>query len=64
MNRRQSPNPSRLIVATTNLTVIATRSRNFPETTEFTVNGRRAIPTRQGEPQTVARLQTNQLLRL
>lgn len=34
-------------ITTTNLTVDATRSRNFPEATEFTINGRRAITTRQ-----------------
>ncbi|WP_433195396.1 DUF3558 domain-containing protein [Nocardia sp. CA-107356] len=38
-------------ITTTNLTVDATRSRNFPETTEFTVNGRRAISTRQFDGQ-------------
>ncbi|WP_433685896.1 DUF3558 domain-containing protein [Nocardia sp. CA-119907] len=36
-----------VIISTTNLTVDITRSRNFPETTEFTINGRRAISTRQ-----------------
>jgi len=30
-----------------NLTIDLIRSRNFPETTEFTINGRRAISTRQ-----------------
>ncbi|MFQ6325688.1 DUF3558 domain-containing protein [Nocardia sp. CWNU-33] len=34
-------------ITTTNLTVDTTRSRNFPETAEFTINGRRAISTRQ-----------------
>ncbi|WP_227997425.1 DUF3558 domain-containing protein [Nocardia australiensis] len=34
-------------ISTTNLTVDLTRSRNFPEATEFTINGRHAISTRQ-----------------
>ncbi|WP_433758783.1 DUF3558 domain-containing protein [Nocardia sp. CA-135398] len=34
-------------IRTTNLTVDLIRSRNFPETTEFTISGRRAISTRQ-----------------
>ncbi|MGW4769671.1 DUF3558 domain-containing protein [Nocardia sp. NPDC004278] len=34
-------------ITTTNLTIDLTRSRNFPEATEFTINGRRAISTRQ-----------------
>ncbi|WP_328406230.1 DUF3558 domain-containing protein [Nocardia sp. NBC_00403] len=34
-------------IRTTNLTIDAVRSRNFPETAEFTINGRRAISTRQ-----------------
>ncbi|WP_433727621.1 DUF3558 domain-containing protein [Nocardia sp. CA-129566] len=34
-------------IRTTNLTVDLVRSRNFPEATEFTINGRRAISTRQ-----------------
>ncbi|MET8878590.1 DUF3558 domain-containing protein [Nocardia sp. NPDC004604] len=34
-------------IRTTNLTIDLIRSRNFPETTEFTINGRRAISTRQ-----------------
>ncbi|WP_433601006.1 DUF3558 domain-containing protein [Nocardia sp. CA-135953] len=34
-------------IRTTNLTIDVIRSRNFPETTEFTIDGRRAISTRQ-----------------
>ncbi|WP_329411908.1 DUF3558 domain-containing protein [Nocardia vinacea] len=34
-------------IRTTNLTIEVIRSRNFPEATEFTINGRRAISTRQ-----------------
>ncbi|MFD0366189.1 DUF3558 domain-containing protein [Nocardia sp. GCM10030253] len=34
-------------IRTTNLTVDLTRSRNFAEAAEFTINGRRAISTRQ-----------------
>ncbi|MFQ6325677.1 DUF3558 domain-containing protein [Nocardia sp. CWNU-33] len=34
-------------IRTTNLTVDVIRSRNFSEATEFTINGRRAISTRQ-----------------
>ncbi|MEV6139399.1 DUF3558 domain-containing protein [Nocardia sp. NPDC051990] len=34
-------------IRTTNLTIDLIRSRNFPEATEFTINGRRAISTRQ-----------------
>ncbi|WP_328406242.1 DUF3558 domain-containing protein [Nocardia sp. NBC_00403] len=36
-------------IRTTNLTIDLIRSRNFPEATEFTINGRRAISTRQFE---------------
>lgn len=34
-------------IRTTNLTVDLVRSRNFPEATEFTIDGRQAISTRQ-----------------
>lgn len=34
-------------IRTTNLTIDIIRSRNFPETTEYTIDGRRAISTRQ-----------------
>ncbi|WP_433631419.1 DUF3558 domain-containing protein [Nocardia sp. CA-120079] len=34
-------------IRTTNLTIDLIRSRNFPEASEFTINGRRAISTRQ-----------------
>ncbi|WP_433202673.1 DUF3558 domain-containing protein [Nocardia sp. CA-107356] len=34
-------------IRTTNLTIDVIRSRNFPEATEFTINSRRAISTRQ-----------------
>ncbi|WP_063046163.1 DUF3558 domain-containing protein [Nocardia pseudovaccinii] len=41
------PNGYSVSIRTTNLTVDLIRSRNFPEATEFTINGRRAISTRQ-----------------
>ncbi|WP_227998855.1 DUF3558 domain-containing protein [Nocardia australiensis] len=41
------PNGYSVGIRTTNLTIDLIRSRNYPETTEFTIGGRRAISTRQ-----------------
>ncbi|WP_435590153.1 DUF3558 domain-containing protein [Nocardia sp. bgisy118] len=45
-------------IRTTNLTVEMVRAKNFPDTREFTIDGRRAISTRQNEtrPETACNL--------